>query len=493
MVFSGLLVAGLAWPKYGQVSIWIGVVLFLMAVTVAHLVFTYDVLAPFPHIAILITGLQYVLAAWLSFYYPADNPVYNIGERLPVYLAYAGWVVTAVCIGWAVSLWQLPRRTFPPVPASAALLAQLDMLLWFGIFCTLFSHFVQLGGLNFVLILCANLRYLGALGRMLVSGAGWRWRIGLVLMLEALLAVHGGMFHGLLLWSASVFAFYIYQRHPGRGFVLGCIAVGIMLLPPLEEAKFYIRGKEWSGDESQASLFSMATVENTGDWMQKLGSGLIKSAEGDWDPDFMSYIMVRYNQGWIINRVMETVPAAEPYAEGATLIADLKASVLPRIFFPGKLLAGGKANMERYANYTLSESTSMNLGYAGEMYANFGYWGGIAGCFVYALLLGLAFRWICRRAALNPLWWAFVPYVGLVGLKAEEGVGDVWNWLAKAAVVSAGIYYTFPAIRAALSRSRTEGPPQLTRKSKSRRLREEAAQARLEAKTRELSVERVPE
>lgn len=468
MVFSGLLVAGLAWPRYGQVSIWIGVVLFLMTVTVAHLVFTSDVMVPFPHIAILITGLQYVLAAWLSYYYPSETPIYNIGERLPEYLNYAGWVTTAICMGWAMSLWGLPRRTFPSVPAPAALLAELDILFWFGIVCTLLSHFVHLGGLGFVLILCANLRYLGALGRMLVRGPGWQWRVVLTLLLEILLAVHGGMFHGLLLWSASVFALYIYQRHPGRGFVLGCIAVGILLLPPLEEAKFYIRGKEWTGDEPQSSLFSLATIENAGGWMQQLGSGLIKSAEGDWDPDFLSYIMVRYNQGWIINRVMETVPSSEPYAKGATLIADVKAALLPRILFPDKLQAGGQGLMDRYAGYSMTGNTSMNLGYAGEMFANFGFWGGVAGCFGYALLLGLAFRWICRRAALNPLWWAFVPYVGLVGLKAEEGIGDVWNWLVKAAVVSAVVYFNFPAIRAALSRTQLAGQPQLSPKAEAK-------------------------
>jgi hypothetical protein len=33
----------------------------------------------------------------------------------------------------------------------------------------------------------------------------------------------------------------------------------------------------------------------------------------------------------------------------------------------------------------------MNLGFAGEMYANFGLWGGVLGCGVYSLVLGLFF------------------------------------------------------------------------------------------------------
>ena len=189
-----------------------------------------------------------------------------------------------------------------------------------------------------------------------------------------------------------------------------------------------------------------------------------------WDEDFLRDCAVRYNQGWIINRVMETVPSNEPYARGRTLVAAAEAAALPRILAPNKVQAGGKANMERYAGLTLIEGTSMNLGYAGEMYANFGYWGGIIGCFCYALVLGLLFRWVFNRAALNPLWWAFVPYVGLIGLKAEEGIAEVLNWIVKAAIITAAIYFVFPAIRAALSR--TAGPQGMTRSRLARRRRD---------------------
>src|SRR6516162_7562898 len=71
-IISGLIVSGLAWPAYASVSCWIGVVLLLMVVTVVHMVFTYRLVVCLPHIAILVSGLQYVLAAWLSFYYPAS-------------------------------------------------------------------------------------------------------------------------------------------------------------------------------------------------------------------------------------------------------------------------------------------------------------------------------------------------------------------------------------------------------------------------------------
>jgi hypothetical protein len=448
---SGLIVSALSWPKYANVSCWIGVVLVLMAVTVVHLVFTYGLVVCLPHIAILVSGLQYVLAAWLSFYYPSSNPLFNIGARLPEYLSYAGWVMTAVCLGWAFSLRGLRESSIPPAPGSTRLLAELDVLFWIGITGKLLSHWGSLGPLNFVLLLCADFRYLGALGRMLVSGRGWKWRILLALVLEMLLATGEAMFHSLLLWSAAVFAIYIYKTRPKRIVVAGMMCLGFLVLPALQQAKVALRERTWSDDSTGVNLGSLGNAIN---FSKDVGGGMVKWARGDWDASALGDIGARYNQGWIIDRVMQNVPAFEPYAKGETLLAAVEAAVMPRLIDSGKTRAGGSVNMRRYAGHVLVGGTSMNLGYAGEMYANFGYWGGIAGCFFYAFLLGLAFRWAFRRATLQPLWWALVPYVGLIGLKAEDGIADVWNWLVKATLVGAAVYYAFPEIRAALSADR---------------------------------------
>jgi hypothetical protein len=447
-VLSGLIVSGLSWHGYAHISIWIGVVLFLMAATVVHMVFTCGLVVCLPHIAILIAGLQYVLAAWLSFYYPSSNPLFNIGAGLPAYLSYAGWVTTVVCLAWAMSFRGLRRNFILPAPVSAKLLGELDLLFWIGIASKLISHWMSFGPLNFVLLLCADFRYLGALGRMLASGPGWKWRILLTLALEMLFATGEGMFHSLLLWGAAVFAICVYKTRPRKILVAGLLGLGFLALPALQQAKGSLREKAWTGDSTGGGL---AKVGNAVDWSKNFGSGMLKSASGDWDAESLSGFIVRFNQGWIIDRVMQTVPSREPYAKGATLLTAVEAALLPRLIAPNKIQAGGSVNFLRYAGLALAGSTSMNLGYAGEMYANFGYWGGIAGCFFYAFLLGLAFRWAFNRAALHPLWWAFVPYVGLVGLKAEDGIADVLNWLVKATVVSAAVYFNFPAIRAALS------------------------------------------
>jgi hypothetical protein len=178
-------------------------------------------------------------------------------------------------------------------------------------------------------------------------------------------------------------------------------------------------------------------------------------------------MVMRFNQGWIIDRVLQYVPTEQPLAHGETVISAFKAALLPRVFAPNKAIAGGRLLMQRFADYTPFEDTSMNLGFAGEMYANFGYWGGIVGCGIYALILGLLFRWVAMRAQTSPLWWAIAAYVGHWALKAETDIGTVLNYLVKAAAVAFVAILCLPALRAELT-----GRPLPTRKLP-RRVREQ--------------------
>ena len=99
------------------------------------------------------------------------------------------------------------------------------------------------------------------------------------------------------------------------------------------------------------------------------------------------------------------------------------------------------------------------------MYANFGYWGAIIGCGLYCLGFALVFRFICIRAFVSPLWWAVLPYLCFVALKAEDDVVGVVNWTAKACIVMVMVCMAFPAFRQALfppkqSRMRARNPEQ---------------------------------
>jgi hypothetical protein len=462
-------VGGLAAAYTHDISIWISITAFVAVLTLQHMTTASRFILPLPHIAILMAALQYVLAAWISYYWPPINPEYDIGERLPLYLSYGAAAVLALALGWAVVLINLqPKRSAPEVHSSPRLLLELDVLLGIAIVATVFAVLLErVESLAFVLVLLSNLRYLSVYARMLVRGRGWIWRLALVLAAEVLFAAGTGMLHTLLLWSLWTFAIWIYRFTPPRRAILAVLAAAFVLLPALQESKWRLRQDAASIDptidRNETGLRELP-IGRVVTWAGYLAQDIKQTVTLSIDRDFIADIAVRYNQGWIINRIMTWVPEMTPYADGATIKDAAIASIFPRFVLQGKVKSGGQENMLRYAGIEMTGNTSMNLGYAGEMYANFGQNGGLIGCALYAVALGLLFRVICRRAFIHPLWWSLVPYIFFAAVKAEDGIDLVANWSVKSCVLLFGISMIFPAFRQALFSTtpleQPSGPPE---------------------------------
>jgi hypothetical protein len=461
-------IAGLAAFYSYDISIWISVTVFLTVLTLFHLTIASSFILPLPHIAILMAALQYVLAAWISYYWPPLYPEYDIGARLPLYLSYGAAAVLALALGWAVVLIKLqPKRSTPEVYSNPRLLLELDVLLGISIVATFFASVLQnVESLAFVFVLLSNLRYLSVYARMLLRGPGWSWRLALVLGAEVLFAAGTGMLHTLLLWGLWTFAIWIYRFTPSRRTIFAVLAAALVFLPALQESKWQLRQDLANTDpmnDTNTAGFKELPVARAASWAGYLAQDIKETVTLSIDRDFIADIAVRYNQGWIINRIMAWVPEMTPYAAGATIKDAAIASIFPRFAFQGKAMAGGRENMLRYAGMEMVGNTSMNMGYAGEMYANFGHVGGLIGCALYAVALGLLFRVICRRAFIHPLWWSLVPYIFFAAVKAEDGIDLVANWSVKSCVLLFGISMLFPAFRQALFSSAFEqpsGPPE---------------------------------
>src|SRR5215467_14687890 len=132
LLLSAMAGAVAAWMSL-FISVWIGVTVFLVTLTAYHMRYAARYIIPFPHIAIMISVLQYVFAAWVSFYYPTEDPTYNIGYDLPFYLSYAGPVIAAICVGWSLSLRGIKPKIQPVLLQSHQPLIELDILLMVGL------------------------------------------------------------------------------------------------------------------------------------------------------------------------------------------------------------------------------------------------------------------------------------------------------------------------------------------------------------------------
>ncbi len=443
----------------GGISLWLAGTAALTVLVVYHLVIASRYVVALPHLAILISALQYVFAAWVNLYYPPSDPSYDIGSQFPFYLSYAGLVVAATAIGWAVSVIGLRGIVRPISVAQPAVLAELDILLVVGVIGFIVQRVINVESLGFVLLLVSNLRFVGAFGRMVLHGSGWRWRILALLVVEACLAAGSTMFHDLLLWCLWTFLLWIYCYRPRPRVTIAVLAFGVLLLPALQEAKWRLRVGA-TGDGPAADYEESSDTDNSFrqglTWLEYMGPSFVRTLTLRLHPDFIADTAVRFNQGWIVSRVMSFVPEFEPYAMGATLKEDAVGALIPRVLDPEKFRSGGGANMLLYAGIQMDGTTSMTLGYAGEMYANFGFLGGAIGCFAYALFFGLMFRFICNRAFNAPMWWCFIPYVFYTAVKAEDDIGHVLNWTVKASLLLGAIFVAFPHLRLELQGTKRE-------------------------------------
>lgn len=157
-------------------------------------------------------------------------------------------------------------------------------------------------------------------------------------------------------------------------------------------------------------------------------------------------IYVRVNQGYQLARVMDYMPSRRPFDHGSRLGASILASFIPRIFWPNKPTAGGKANMKYYADVFL-DTTSMNVGPIGEGYGSFGKWGGILYMFFFGSFLSLSFRYFISLCKKNPLLIFWQPLIFFEVIYCmENDTMQAMNSLIKIGIMLLVLFRIFPNI-----------------------------------------------
>ena len=462
IIGSSLLVVFLTFPAYFEISPWIGLGIFTGVATIIHYALVSEYILPIPHVAILFAVLGYVIGPWINVYFPPppseSAPPHWAGRLYGVpndYFSYAGPVVFAVAIGWLSTISFMPRLCAQYSRklryGDPRLFSALDYLLFGGMACTLCLSYGQElipGSLTFLFILFSNLRFLGAMGWMLSGHRGWIWRTCLVLGVEILASTSSAFFLDLILWGTSFAAILFYRyRVPKWALVIG-VLMAALLIPGLQHAKWKLRdiqpneSVEVFGENIPATRGNRPLI-----WIGALYEGVVPGLTLSYSDEFIGENILRYNQGWIIDRVMRRMPSQREHAGGETVWKAAIAAIFPRFMLPDKANAGGRENFTTYTGLQLNARTSMNLGYAGEMYANFGFYGGIFGCFAYAAAFGLLFRWMSLKSHAQLIILAFIPYVLHWSALMEVGLLETFGYTFKAAMVMLAVQYAFPPLR----------------------------------------------
>lgn len=426
-----LYVAGVAafamMSLYEKDSMWIGVGLFAAIIVGMHTFMIARSVPWIPGMVALVAFIQWVLAPWASYYVPPDASVFEMTQSAADYFAYAVPVTLLFTLGMYLPMWRVgryvPQRRMLNEPKSFR--ATCDAMVAIGTVGYLLLYKVP-ASVRYTMELTTYLAFVGAYGLMLVNHKGWWWRLIFVLGIRMAISTGSGLFHEFMLWLAYSAALWVFARRVRGRTVLLLVVAGGFFVGVLDEAKLAFRKQ-----------IALAPEMSVSDRFAALGNAVGSQAQEPVETftgAALSHFVTRLNQGWIIARVMYWVPVQEPYAEGETIINAFRAALIPRMLDPGKYEAGGGVYFERFTGFTLY-NTSMNLSPAGEMYANFGFYGGMIGCFCFGFGLGLIYRQFAVASERSVLWWAWAPYVMLYAMMAENGIGEAVNQIAKSALV----------------------------------------------------------
>jgi hypothetical protein len=108
-----------------------------------------------------------------------------------------------------------------------------------------------------------------------------------------------------------------------------------------------------------------------------------------------------------LSATMFNVPSLLPFQNGAQIGATVLHVLQPRLFFPDKPPLPSDSELvikyvgDRFANtQSSSEGTSVSLGYLAELYIDFGPLGSLAGMFIFGLVFGRSYRFVCSSTSL---------------------------------------------------------------------------------------------
>lgn len=262
------------------------------------------------------------------------------------------------------------------------------------------------------------------------------WILVLFLVAIFVISLSKGMFTVLAFMSLAIFSFFFFGRRTSFIRKLVFFVAAIFFFIIFQNVKVTYRKYVWvqKSQENKALLFADLFVENLGK-----GSNL-------FDPRSFFPVYVRGNQGYFVALVMYRYPAVKPFDSGERLFQVLLSSLVPRLLWPDKPMAGGKFNMQYYAGRVISTYT-VNVGPLGEAYGSFGWAGGI----LYMGILGFFIRWVYsrvfavgRRYPLVILW---IPVLFFqVSYSAENDTLQILNSLIKISVFIYLVFRIFPEL-----------------------------------------------
>lgn len=291
-------------------------------------------------------------------------------------------------------------------------------------------------GLDYFGFLFGKLIYVGILYAYFSDAKPGKKRIYLIggIILILLQSLSSGLFGEMIYFTVmSTMVILLGQKQQfARNLVL-CL-LGSFLIVVLQTVKGEYRRVTWNDPGAdKVNAFTDIALDR------------IVHFENNFTTEGMFPIVVRFNQGMLVDKTMDYVPRATPYQEGRTILLSLAASFVPRYLWPDKPIAGGHENMLLFTGYDI-EGYSMNVGPYGEAWGNFGKDGGIAYLFFYGLFFNIVFFTILKKAQKHPTLLLWVPYLFINSIQVETDTLMTVNTIIKGALFMWGFFFVFKRV-----------------------------------------------
>lgn len=123
------------------------------------------------------------------------------------------------------------------------------------------------------------------------------------------------------------------------------------------------------------------------------------SMDNDKIADGFQRLITRHGYIEYLGLVMENIPRSMPHQNGSITASVFGHITVPRVLWKDKpVLMNDTEVMSKYSGLpmTWNSDTSISIGYLGELYADFGYYGGLIGAAVIGFAVGFVYRNISR-------------------------------------------------------------------------------------------------
>ncbi len=275
------------------------------------------------------------------------------------------------------------------------------------------------GDLGYVVYLFEKLLYVGVLYIYFSDYKSKKLYLGIAFFAIFAKSLVTGMFGELVYITVLGSLLVLLGKRIGNFLKYSIAILGIIFVFIVQSVKSDYREIVWKGaGEGGAGLY-FSLIKET-----------ISSPERFFDWTTMFPIVNRANQGMIIGKVMDHVPARAPFANGETIFTSLAASFVPRILWPNKPISGGKMNMERFTGFII-EGYSMNISPFGEAYGNFDSQGGAIFMFFYGLFFALVITMLLYIGKTRPTILLWLPVLFLNAVQTETDILMCVNSLLK--------------------------------------------------------------